>query len=203
VIDTFETSALLNVDPTFAAYHDLLLILYESYRELCNPEKQARILELMEKSDPETAEKLKIAAALQEGDISAIEQFASEFSTRPSYLDDLLTSYEAQKKSVATAQGLNALLPGAGYFYIGQKKSGVTAFFLNGLFIAAAVQFFRNHQLAAGIITTSFEAGWYFGGIYGAGEEAKYYNERIYENLAKETLSDRNLFPVLMMNHAF
>ena len=79
----------------------------------------------------------------------------------------------------------------------------MTAFFLNGLFLAAAYQFFHRGNVAAGIITLSFEAGWYFGGIYGAGQEAKYYNERIYERNASAVLNDSKLFPVLMLDHAF
>jgi len=49
----------------------------------------------------------------------------------------------------------------------------------------------------------SFEAGWYFGGIYGAGEEAKYYNERVYEKEANALLNEKKLFPVLMLGHSF
>ena len=41
------------------------------------------------------------------------------------------------------------------------------------------------------------------GGIYGAGEEAKFYNERIYETGATGVLHERNLFPPLMLRHAF
>ena len=87
--------------------------------------------------------------------------------------------------------------------YIGQKKSALTAFLLNSLFIAAAYEFFHHGHVAAGIITTSFEAGWYFGGIYGAGEEAKYYNERVYEQDATAILNDTKLFPVLMIQYGF
>ena len=84
-----------------------------------------------------------------------------------------------------------------------QRLTPATAFLLNGLFIAAAYQFFHRGHIVAGIITTSFEAGWYFGGIYGAGEEAKYYNERIYECNAAQILHQHSLFPVLMLRHAF
>ena len=115
----------------------------------------------------------------------------------------MLDRYYLEKKSVAKAQTFNALLPGAGYLYLGQKKSALTAFLLNGLFIAAAYEFFHHRHVAAGIITTSFEAGWYFGGIYGAGEEAKYFNEKAYERNASRTLHEYNLFPVLMMLYAF
>jgi tetratricopeptide (TPR) repeat protein len=201
-IEAFENGALAHVDKSFPAYCDLLLVLYECYREMDNVEKQTRILELMTKSYPETAEKLKLSRALREGDLCQVETFASGFNNS-CYLDDLLNNYWRCKKSVATAQGLNALIPGAGYLYIGQKKSAFTAFVLNGLFIAAAYQFFHHGHIAAGIITTSFETGWYFGGIYGAGEEAKYYNERLYERTAGTALNEHKLFPVLMMEHSF
>ena len=201
-IDAFEHSNLAHVDKTFPAYHDLLLVLYEAYREVKDPEKQAKVVELMEKSFPATGEELKVSCAIREGNLVAVNEFAAGFNHK-SYLDDLLTCYKVQKKSVATAQFLNALIPGAGYYYIGQKKSAMTAFLLNGLFIAAATQFFLHKHVAAGIITAGFEAGWYFGGIYGAGEEAKYYNERIYEASATNLLNEYKLFPVLMLDHAF
>lgn len=201
-IDTFEKSHLAFVDKTFPAYHDLLLVLYESYREVKNLEKQAKIIELIEKSFPDTSEELKVSLALRQGDLVAIHDIASNFQTI-SYLDTLTTSYYQEKKSIPKAQFLNALLPGAGYLYIGQKKSALTAFLLNGLFLAAATQFFLHNHLAAGIITLGFETGWYFGGIYGAGEEAKYYNERLYEKNASVVLNERKLFPILMLDHAF
>ncbi len=202
IIESFEKSDLAHVDQSFFAYHDLLLILYESYREMDDEEKQAKILELMEKSFPATHEELKVSRAIREGDLAMIDSFAAGFQ-HPSYLDNLVDCYCANKKSVATAQVLNAILPGAGYLYIGQRKSALTAFLLNGLFIAAATQFFLHKHFAAGIITTGFEAGWYFGGIYGAGEEAKYYNERLYERAASSVLNEHKLFPILMLNHAF
>lgn len=201
-IDTFEKSDLAFVDKTFPAYHDLLLVLYEAYREVKNPEKQAKIIELIEKSFPDTSEELKVSLAIRQGNLVAINDIASGFQTI-SYLDELTQTYCLEKKSVATAQCLNAFLPGAGYLYIGQKKSALTALLLNGLFIAAATQFFLHDHLAAGIITLGFETGWYFGGIYGAGEEAKYYNERLYEKNASTVLNEQKLFPILMLDHAF
>ncbi len=202
VIESFEKSDLARVDKSFFAYHDLLLILYESYREMDDEEKQAKILELLEKSFPAANEELKVSQAIREGNLNMINAFACNFQS-PSYLDNLTETYSVNKKSVGKAQLLNALLPGAGYLYIGQRKSALTAFLLNGLFIAAATQFFLHNHIAAGIITTGFEAGWYFGGIYGAGEEAKYYNERLYERAASSVLNEHKLFPILMLDHAF
>lgn len=201
-VESFEKSALSHVDKTFPAYQDLLLILYECYREIDDPDKQEKIFELLQKSYPEVAEKLKLSRAIREGNLDEIEHFASGFNG-PSYLSELLDNYYAKKKSVASAQLLNALLPGSGYLYIGQNKSALTAFFLNGLFIAAAYEFFHHGHTVAGIITIGFETGWYFGGIYGAGEEAKYYNERLYEKTAGTTLNEHHLFPVLMLGHSF
>ncbi|HSX38076.1 MAG TPA: hypothetical protein VLE95_04515 [Chlamydiales bacterium] len=201
-IETFEKSGLAHVDKTFPPYRDLLLVLYECYREMDNLEKQAKIHELMVKSYPDTAEQLKLSHAIREGELAQVDLFADGFNG-PSYLSQLLNTYESGKKSVPLAQALNAILPGSGYFYIGQKKSAFTAFFLNALFIAASYEFFHHNHIAGGIITLGFETGWYFGGIYGAGEEAKYYNERLYEKTASASLNDHKLFPVLMLEHSF
>ena len=201
-VEEFEKSDLACVDKTFPAYHDLLLVLYECYKEMDETDKQMKIADLLEKTYPDTAEKLKLSRAIREGDLDLVACFAEGFQYS-SYLDDLLSYYNAHKKSVAGAQLLNAVLPGAGYFYIGQRKSAVTALLLNGLFITAAVQFFRHNHFAAGIITAGFESGWYFGGIYGAGEEAKYYNERLYEKKASILLNQHHLFPTLMMKYEF
>ena len=116
---------------------------------------------------------------------------------------DSINSYEKQKKSISRAQFLNAVCPGAGYLYIGQKKSALTALLINGLFIAAAYEFFHRGYTAAGIITSSFELGWYCGGIYGAGEEAKYYNERIYEKKVGTAMNSEGYFPIYMLKYTF
>jgi hypothetical protein len=193
---------LATVDKTFPAYHDLLLVLYECFHEMNCSEKEERIHEMIQKTYPETSERLRVSHVLKSGDLSSVHAINEELQ-HPSYLDPLITNYECSRKSAGKAQALNALLPGAGYLYLGQKKSALTAFFLNGLFIAAAYQFFHHGHTAAGIITTTFETGWYFGGIYGAGQEAKYYNERIYESNASAVMHERQLFPPLMLRHAF
>ena len=201
-VESVNKSQLAHVDKTFPAYHDLLLILFECYHEMASTDKEDRIFELIQKDFPETAEKLKVSRALRAGDLDQIEAI-NQGLQHPSYLDSMLNRYNQDRKSVAAAQTLNAFCPGAGYLYLGQKKSALTAFFLNGLFIAAAYEFFYHKHVAAGIITTSFETGWYFGGIYGAGEEAKYYNEKVYEKNATRALNEHNLFPILMLRYAY
>ena len=195
----FEKGDLHNISPSFPAYHDLLVILYESYLEQKQPEKAEQVRKLLGQIDPESAEKLQLSTSLRYGKLSEIEQRLP----RDPALKSILSSYEAEKKSVGKAKAFNALLPGSGYLYLGEKKSALTAFLLNGLFIAAAVHCFQHNHLAAGIIFTSFEAGWYFGGIYGAGEEAKTYNERLYEKKITPLMNQKGLFPVFLLQYGF
>lgn len=198
----FEHSDLKEVTHHFSAYHDLLLILFESYRENNEPKKAEYIYDLIKERYPKTAEKLELSTALLDGNIKDLCSLKKKHPSNAD-IESVLENYEKNKKSISKAEVMNAVLPGAGYLYVGQKQSAVTAFLINGLFIAAAVHFFHKGNTAAGIITTSFEAGWYFGGIYGAGEAAKLYNERVYEKKAYETLSKEKLFPVLMLQYGF
>ena len=197
----FERTDLHHVDRSFSAYHDLLLLLYECYLELGEVEKAAKIQELIGVAYPETETQISLYSALMEGDLDKERTFACKEGFQN--LNPMLKEFERNKKSVFGAQALNALIPGAGYLYVGLKKSALTAFLLNSLFIYASYEFFKHGYIAAGAITTSFEMGWYFGGIYGAGEQAKYYNERVYENLASPMMNKDRLFPVLMLKYAF
>lgn len=201
VIYTFDHTDLHFADTNFAACHDLLVMLFDSYTELKEEAKAERILGYIKQCFPLSAEKLALSVDLREGNLPAIEPF----STNPeyTYLTTLLSDYQANKKSVQKAQIFNSILPGAGYLYLGQKQSAMTALLLNGLFIGASCYFFEKGNIPAGIIFTGFEAGWYFGGIYGAGEEAKFYNERVYEKYATPLMNRKGLFPGLSLQYAF
>ncbi|NGX40857.1 MAG: hypothetical protein KR126chlam4_00688 [Candidatus Anoxychlamydiales bacterium] len=198
-IDYFEKSSLCYVDKSFAAFKDLLIILYESYREIENKEKTQKILELLKDNYPQTEKKILLSTALIDADVDTLK----DNYLKNQNIQNMISSYEKEKKSVKTAQLLNTFIPGSGYLYIGQKKSAATAFFLNALFIYASYDFFHRGWTAAGVITASFEAGWYFGGIYGAGEEANYYNERIYESKVTPLLNRDKLFPIFLIKYGF
>ncbi len=202
VIYTFDHSQLRYAGTDFPALHDLLLILYETYQHEGMENQAEKILQVIQNNYPEEGQKLTLSSALVHGDLYTIESIAAA-PPEKIYLETFLNEYESRKKSIGTAQALNALMPGAGYLYLGQKQSATTAFFLNGLFIAASAYFFHDGNIAAGVIFTSFEAGWYFGGIYGAGLEAKAYNERLYESMATPMMYRERLFPALMINYAF
>jgi hypothetical protein len=196
---SFDSGPLRSTTPTFTPHQDLLVILYDSYLNLQESDKADHVLSYMQSTYPATAQKLSLSKSLLKGDIPALQTAA------PAHPDiqALLTQYEQEKKSTQTAQLLNSFLPGTGYLYVGQTQSAITAFLLNGVFIWASVYFFQHGNTAAGIIFTSLEAGWYFGGIYGAGQETKFYNERLYERLATPMMNENRYFPILMLKYAF
>lgn len=199
VIEQFEKSSLFNADKSFIAFEDLLIILYESYIEMDNVEKANKIKKVLKKLNSNTEEKLNLSNALSKANISKLEKL----SNKNKELIAFLKSYNSKKKSITKAQFLNATIPGTGYLYLGQKKACITSILLNSFFIWASYEFFKRGFIAAGIITTSFEMGWYFGGIYGAGEEAKFYNERIYNIEATSFMNKNKLFPIFMLKHTF
>ena len=201
-LDTFDDSDLRIIDTKFPTYHDLLVILYECYLHTGEKEKAENILTLLKHHFPSTAQELQLSTALTFGHLEDVKKLSFNSTTKTS-TQLLLKEYQGEKKSIVKAETLNALLPGAGYFYVGQKQSALTALVLNGVFIAAAAHFFQRGHTAAGLIFTSFEAGWYFGGIYGAAEAAKLYNERAYENKALTTLNQHKLFPIFMIRYGF
>lgn len=198
-IYTFDMTHLRRTTPEFRPYHDLMVALYDSHAHLKQTEQADEIIDYMKTSYPETGQKLSLSRILMQGDLAALEQQASAHPE----IAQLLTNYNQEKKSTQTAQLLNTFVPGAGYLYLGQTQSAVTAALLNGLFIWASVYFFQHGNTAAGVIFTSVEAGWYFGGIYGAGQEAKLYNERIYERHATQVMNENRYFPILMLQYGF
>lgn len=194
-IDTVQTSALCEITPSFPAYQELLILLSDSYHHTGDEERAAYFDKLLESENPEVAETLSLSQALAHADLPRLKE---DLRTAP-----LVTTYCQCRKSQQTAELLNALLPGAGFWYVGQKQTAITSFLVNGLFLAAAVELFRAHQFAAGVIVTSLEAGWYFGGIYGAGEAAHFYNERLYERHAAPLQRQERLLPAFLLRWAF
>lgn len=193
-VEAFECSDLIKIPKNFPAFQELLLMLQDSYNQIGQYEKAKRVFELIEADEPETAARLKLADAYLSADFMTLREFNQ---------DAFLCDYHSDTLSVRRAQTLNAILPGAGYYYVGQKKAAFTSLIINTLFIAAAYYFFEEGNIAAGLITTSLETGWYFGGINGAGLAAKEYNERIYESKAREEINRQRLFPVLMFKTCF
>jgi len=197
-VDIFETTRLAYATETFPAFHDLAIALYDAYLQLGEIEKAERLQCFISSFDNELAERLKLQTALLNADFPALEALPEQ-----EVIDQFLCEYASKAKSVSKARMLNTILPGAGYYYVGQKNSALTSFVINALFITAAYQLFDRGYIAGGIILTSLESGWYFGGINGAGLAANEYNQVLYESLGKETLLQNRLFPILMIQKGF
>lgn len=190
--ESYESSSLLDLSNDFPAKRELALILYESYQATQQYEKGEVIKNRLNGED------LSLYEAIHEGDLVTLQTYPEK-----TFINQLLTDYTFQMKSPTKAQTLQAIVPGAGYWYVGLKKSAITSFVINALFIAATAELAHRGYWAPALITLSLETGWYFGGINGAGLAANEYNERLYEPLAKETLMRERLFPVLRFEYAF
>lgn len=189
-VETYEGHLQGEISSAFPALRDLLTLLVDSYRHLGECEKADYVQHTLEALDPQVGEKMQLYEAFLQADFPRLQA-------------PFLQEYACGAKSVRTAQVLNGVLPGAGYYYVGQRKAALTSFLLNALFIAAAVHFFERGDTAAGLITTSLEVGWYVGGINGAGLAAKEWNEQRYRCLGKEWMLKERLFPVLNFKYAF
>jgi hypothetical protein len=201
-IETFETTPLHTVSSTFSSFRDMLVMLYECYYRTEQDEKAHAVLVLMDKGDPDTELTLKLFTTLDQGNINGAISYACS-SEDIQDIEEFSRLYCCCAKSVRKAQTLNAILPGAGYYYVGQKKSALTSFVINTVFTASAYYFFKDGNWGAGIIASSLELGWYFGGINGAGLAAKEWNERLYEGTGKELMVRKKYFPVLMLETSF
>ncbi len=198
----FEESPLVRVSKNFPAHHDLMIILDDCYRKTEQEDKALRVMKAAEKTHPDTAHSMNLSWALRHGELDDIPKFAVGHPAQED-VESTLRSYEAQRKSPGRAKFLNTVLPGAGYYYVGQRKAAATSFLINALFIYATYQFFDRGYTAAGLITLSLEGGWYFGGINGASIAATEYNEDLYTGLTRNLMTREKLFPLLMFRFSF
>lgn len=202
-VETFETTTLMHASlETFPALHDLYIALYDAYIKTDHLDKAQSLLFFIQETEPCAAQSLQIEEAVIDADFDLLTYNAAGSQYEES-ASCFMREYCGNAKSAQKAQLLNAVLPGAGYLYVGQPKSALTSLIINALFIAASYQLFDRGYVAAGIITTSLEMGWYFGGINGAGLAAKEYNERLYDSLGREFLIENRLFPVLTLQMGF
>lgn len=98
VANSYANSHLSNVNDSFPAFHDLLLILYDTYQHLGNEAKAYQILQLIQYYYPAEYEKLTISNAMLNADLRQLRALSCE---KPDigYLNDLLCNYETGKKS--------------------------------------------------------------------------------------------------------
>lgn len=199
----FERSNLRKeMQPDFPAFHDLVIILHESYLKIGNEEKAKEALSLLDKQDEVTTDRIEVYDVLDKGRFKELYTYTQN---KP-YGDDLqffIDQYQSKAKSMRTAALLSMVIPGSGYLYAGQTRSFVTSFLLNTLFIVAAVHLFNKNHIAAGVVVLGFEMGWYFGAIYGSARAVKFYNERLYGKQARWLAEEYKFYPALNLKCAF
>jgi TolA-binding protein/TM2 domain-containing membrane protein YozV len=83
---------------------------------------------------------------------------------------------ELPEKSPELAGFLSAILPGSGYFYAEHYGDGITAFLINGLFIAGTVAAINQENYAVAGIVGGIGVPFYLGNIYGSANAAKKWN---------------------------
>jgi hypothetical protein len=193
-IKMVEFGSLSQLPLDFPANEDLKIVLIDCYKKDNQTEKAERILQILE-------DKKKVSKAQAFLDLSSPSE--KTFKAPLQLYQPLINTYRQQALSVEKAQTLNAIMPGAGYWYVGQKQSALTSFLLNSLFLAASIGFFKNKQYAAGLITTGFEAGWYFGGVYGSGLAARQHNQQLFHQQAKPYMEQEKIFPILFLEYTF
>lgn len=199
----FTRSSLPAATPAFPAHKELLQLLeiiYES--DPCHGKGYQEVLAIMQSHYPVLEKKTSISRALAKADLQEALNLSSDtpFDSVPSLIE---SCYCPNVKSIRTAQTLNAVLPGAGYLYVGQRQSALTSFLLNAIFIWSTVELFHHNHPGPAIFMLSLESGWYFGGILGAGLAAREYNEALYTQVASPLLQQKRYHPLLMLKRTF
>lgn len=202
VAEFFETHSLLQVDQSFSAFEDLLRILHHTYAFL-GQSKKAQILQeqMVRLSEKETLEVL-LTAAVFARDYPNIEELSKKLS-QSDWAAQLTKNLFKKQKSSTLAKWLNVIVPGMGYFYLGQKKAALCSFFLNSLLIFGSIQLFMSHYYTLGALTAIFEIGWYAGGILGMGPAAHQYNEALFTNYAEKVFFQHHLDPYQKLKYEF
>src|SRR6266446_4374031 len=120
--------------------------------------------------DGQFSQAQQVFATLPSGDPLAQQALALQ--------DELRLAPPLQSKSPQVAGILSGILPGAGHLYAGKLWQALTAFALNGVFLAGAAYAFHERLEATGAILLFFETGWYLGGINSAMDAARAANRQ-------------------------
>lgn len=127
--------------------------------------------------------KLGICALREEKWLKASREFASIKSDSQYFRKSQLFSQKALEgndlphKSLWLAGALS-LIPGAGYYYAGNKGTALASFIVNSLFIWGTCEAFNKEEKAVGAVIGLFAFGLYSGNIYGSIGSAARYNEQ-------------------------
>lgn len=134
----------------------------------------ARVLLAIEQRDPDTA-------------LLELERLVEHGYPLTGAREKIIAYKQAERKSPLTAALMSTLLPGSGHVYAGRKSDGFSAFFVNAVFIYAAIEAFDRDSNTSGYLLASFGLPFYVGNIYGAANAAHNHNKTI-ENKLREQI---------------
>jgi len=87
------------------------------------------------------------------------------------------------RKSPVVAGTMSALIPGSGQAYAGRYRDGLTAFLINGLFIAGTAVAIDQGNYATAAVVGGIGLPFYLGNIYGAANAANLWNLSLHRDL--------------------
>jgi TolA-binding protein len=93
---------------------------------------------------------------------------------------------ELPEKSPVLAGVMSAILPGSGYIYAEHYGDGITAFLINGLFIAGTITAIHQENYAVAGIVGGVGVPFYLGNIYGSANAAKKWNLGVRNEIIKK-----------------
>jgi TolA-binding protein len=102
---------------------------------------------------------------------------------------------ELPEKSPVLAGVMSAILPGSGYIYAEHYGDGITAFLINGLFIAGTITAIHQENYAVAGIVGGVGLPFYLGNIYGSANAAKKWNLGVRNEITRKIHS--TLSPLL------
>jgi hypothetical protein len=161
------------------------------YTNIQDFDKADRILDYMETTYPVVAEKTGYFQLSFKGKYPCIRGSSPHYPD----VDALLNQYRLEKNRQKLHRSSTRSFLEPDIFISVKSKSALTAFSAQWCLYLGILLFLHTRQHPRWNDFTSIEAGWYFGGIYGAGQEAKFYNERLYERLATPMMNEKPLFP--------
>jgi tetratricopeptide (TPR) repeat protein len=135
-------------------------------------------------------------AAVQK--MQLIRQDSPRKITAENFSNSLKDFSDLPKKSPIWAGTFSAIIPGAGYFYCNRKRTGITSFIVNGLFIWIIRDAIVQKQYGIATAAGFFGIGWYIGNIKGSIDAANIYNTNIRNEFIDRSLEKENLYEYLI-----
>ena len=97
------------------------------------------------------------------------------------------------KKHPWIAGSLSTIIPGTGYMYCNQRRTGLTALLVNGLFFWAIQDAVSNKQYGIAAAAGFLSIGWYLGNIKGSVDAANRYNDHVRHAFINQLLERQNM----------